>query len=317
MPDPRALIIGKLIFLFVFSLGVSSSSGETGGVGRSFPLPLPEAERILSEWLTESGFKIRESPSRSDQIFLDATRGEERWNILLRPQSPLACSVQAEYTRNGQVDPLKLEPLFAYLETYSRGPAPGKEKAEPKTIPPPVWSQTPGAVLIKGRAGREVLQFSGFVANRDGWVLSTAHDLKGVQELFVILDSGQELEGRMVKRDTRKDLSLIRVDARLPHSVDLPEGRNLLPVGEPVFAICHTEAGEKKIFSGVVSAPLRKVNDLPIWQVDMETLPGCSGSPVFDGQGRFSAVVKGRYRGTETIGFLIPRATVLEFLEGK
>jgi len=49
----------------------------------------------------------------------------------------------------------------------------------------------------------------------------------------------------------------------------------------------------------------------------METLPGCSGSPVFDGQGRFVSVVKGRYRGTETIGFLIPRATVLEFLKEK
>jgi serine protease Do len=77
------------------------------------------------------------------------------------------------------------------------------------------------------------------------------------------------------------------------------------------------ETGEKRIFSGAISAPLRKVSDLPLWQVDMETLPGCSGSPVFDGRGMFVSVVKGRYRGTETIGFLIPRATVLEFLKEK
>lgn len=210
-----------------------------------------------------------------------------------------------------------LEPLFAYLEAYCKGLAPSRDKAGPKKIPPQVLSQAEGAVLIKGRAGREVLQFSGFVGNPNGWILSTAHDLTGIKELFVILGSGQELEARLVKRDLRKDLSLIRVEFKLPHAVDLAGGRNLLMEGEPVFAICHNEAGEKRIFSGAISAPLRKVDDLPVWQVDMETLPGCSGSPVFDGQGRFVSVVKGRYRGTETIGFLIPRTTVLEFLEGK
>jgi len=317
MRDHRILIIVKLAFLFVLILSASSSPGETGDAWRSFPLPLPEAEKVLTEWLTGSGFKIREPPSRSDQIFLEATRGDESWHIVLRPQSPLASSVQAEYRRNGQPEASGLEPLFARLEAYSRALAPPKEKADPKKIPPPVLSRAGGAVLIKGLAGREVLQFSGFVVDPNGWILSTAHDLTGIQTLFVILGSGQELEARVVRRDPRKDLSLIKVESKLPSPVDLAGGRNLLPVGEPVFAICYTEAGEKRIFSGAISAPLRKVNDLPIWQVDMETLPGCSGSPVFDGQGRFVSVVKGRYRGTETIGFLIPRATVLEFLKEK
>jgi len=317
MRDHRILIIAKLAFLFVFLLSASSSPGETGDAWRSFPLPLPEAEKVLTEWLTGSGFKIRESPSRSDQILLKATRGSESWHIVLRPQSPLASSVQAEYSRNGRLEASGLEPLFAYLEAYSRGLAPPKEKADPKKIPPPVLSQAGGAVLIKGLAGRGVLQFSGFVVDPNGWILSTAHDLTGIQALFVILGSGQELEARLVKRDPRKDLSLIRVEGKLSSPIDLAGGRDLLPVGEPVFAICHTEGGQKRIFSGAISAPLRKVSDLPLWQVDMETLPGCSGSPVFDGQGRFVSVVKGRYRGTETIGFLIPRATVLEFLKEK
>jgi serine protease Do len=316
MRDHRILIIIKPAFLFVFLLSASLSAGEAGDLARSFPLPLPEAERVLTEWLTESGFRIRQSTSRSDRILLEATRGNESWHIVLRPQSPLASSVQAEYTRNGRPEASRVEPLFAYLEAYSGGLAPARDKTG-REIPLLVLSQAGAAVLIKGRVGKEVLQFSGFVVDRKGWILSTAHDLTGIQALVVILGSGQELEARLVKRDPRKDLSLIGVESRLPSSVDVAGGRNLLPEGEPVFAICYTEAGEKRIFSGAISAPLRKVNDLPMWQVDMETVPGCSGSPVFDGRGRFVSVVKGRYRGTETIGFSIPRETVLEFLREK
>ena len=308
------MILIKLAFLFGFLLSASLSPGEAGDVSRSFPLPLPEAERVLAEWLTESGFRIHESTSRSDQILLEATRGNESWHIILRPQSPLASSIQAEYTRNGRPEASRSEPLFAYLEAYSRGLAPAREKTD-RGIPLPVLSQAGGAVLIKGRVGKKVLQFSGFVVDRKGWILSTAHDLAGIQELFVILGSGQELEAKLIRRDLRRDLSLIGVEGQLLSSIDLAGGRNLLPEREPVFAVCYTETGEKRIFSGAISAPLRKVNDLPIWQVDMETVPGCSGSPVFDGQGRFVSVVKGRYRGTETVGFLIPRETVMEFLK--
>jgi serine protease Do len=47
----------------------------------------------------------------------------------------------------------------------------------------------------------------------------------------------------------------------------------------------------------------------------METLPGSSGGPVFDGDGRLVGVVKGRYRGTESKGFVIPARTIVDFLE--
>jgi serine protease Do len=45
----------------------------------------------------------------------------------------------------------------------------------------------------------------------------------------------------------------------------------------------------------------------------MEIYPGSSGSPVFDGEGNLVAVVKGRHRGTDSVGFLIPFETIVEF----
>jgi len=46
----------------------------------------------------------------------------------------------------------------------------------------------------------------------------------------------------------------------------------------------------------------------------MEILPGNSGSPVFNGAGDLIGVVKGRYRGTDDVGFMIPLDTITEFL---
>jgi len=46
----------------------------------------------------------------------------------------------------------------------------------------------------------------------------------------------------------------------------------------------------------------------------MKIYPGSSGSPVFDVQGNLVAIVKGRHRGTDSIGFLIPLETIIEFV---
>jgi serine protease Do len=57
------------------------------------------------------------------------------------------------------------------------------------------------------------------------------------------------------------------------------------------------------------------VDKLTYWQVNMEIHPGSSGSPVFDVQGNLVGIVKGRYRGTKSIGFLIPLETIIAFVK--
>jgi len=46
----------------------------------------------------------------------------------------------------------------------------------------------------------------------------------------------------------------------------------------------------------------------------MNIYPGSSGSPVFDARGQLVAMVKGRYRGTTTVGFLTPLEAIITFL---
>ena len=96
--------------------------------------------------------------------------------------------------------------------------------------------------------------------------------------------------------------------------VSLSTGRNLLGMGENIYAIGCPSNLRGTIAPGTIAGPPRLVNDLPLWQVAMDIFPGSSGSPVFDAQGRVMAMVKGRYRGTASVGFLTPMETIIAFL---
>jgi serine protease Do len=114
--------------------------------------------------------------------------------------------------------------------------------------------------------------------------------------------------------DKRYDLSLVDVGTALDAPIALSEGKILLEETERLFNIVCAANSNGTIYSGTVSGPPRKTDRQVLWQVNMQIRPGSSGSPVFDLQGNLVAVVKGRYRGADTVGFLIPFASVMKFL---
>ena len=302
--------VGCFLSLFLVS---SSSFAGPGSPWRFYPFPIAEVEGVLSRWLVDSGFEVSRTFPEVDTIQLNASKGNEGWQLRIKPQSPLATLISGQYTLNGQIVGTQIEDLWAYLEGYSknlRSPVKNIDQG----VPPLVLSQREAVVCIKARVRSEPIQFSGFIVDRKGLILSTAHDLEGVGEVTVILHNGQEFGGRLVKRDPHRDLALIDIQSKVNLWISLGKGRDLLELGEKVYSILDPIHHRGRIHPGLIVGPMRRVNNLPLWQVDMEVLPGSSGSPVFDAQGNIVAVVKGRFRGTEAVGFLIPLRTVKEFL---
>jgi len=287
---------------------------ETEGSMKLYPLPITELEGIIFNWLTHSGFEVRRTYLKMGQVQLNAVRANENWQILLRPRSPLATEVQARYSVGEQPDEARLQKLWGYISGYTKGPSVEKWDAY-QGIPTSVLSQIESVVCIRAKAKNEDIQLSGFIVDQDGLIICTAHDLKRVREIRVVLYDGREFKGHLVKTDTRRDLALIDINLKITAYVSLAEGRNLLGMGERLYSVgCPVNLGGT-VHSGVISGPPRLVNDLPLWQVNMQIQPGSSGSPVFDAQGNLVAVVKGRYRGTESVGFLIPFETIMEFVK--
>jgi serine protease Do len=280
-----------------------------------YSLPVADLEPILSDWLSHSDFKVQRIPLDSGQVKLSAVRAQEHWQIYLKPHSALATEVQV--SRSGYTSKYLAMPgeLAAYISGYIKALSVKRDNAN-QVIPPAVLSQIESVVCIKAKRGQENSQFSGFLLNTEGLIISTTHDLETLQEIKVILHDGRELKGDLVKFDSHKDLALVRAELMSKNIVSLATGRNLLEIGERVFTIGCPVNLIGTIYSGIVNGPPRRVKELPFWQVNMEIHHGSSGSPVFDVNGRLVGIVKGRYRGTTSIGFVIPLETIMSFMNG-
>jgi serine protease Do len=316
MRNPLSPSYGRTLGIFLgFLLFIQTPLfGGNQSPSRSYFLPMVEVEKVLSQWLSNSGFAILPTSRDFNQVQVKAIKGHERWEIRLKPHSPLACSIQAEYTHQDQKDLAKVEKLWAFLTDYSQGLSPVQESLAGKGQALS-FAQDESIVCIQADGKNQAIHFSGFIIDPKGFILSTAHDLGGLKEVTVILHDGLKIKGRLLKLDLFRDLSLIEVRRKFISFIAIDGRRNLPVVGEKVYAAGCPRQPRAKMQTGNIEGLLRQSDKLPLWQVSMETLPGSSGSPVFDSQGNLLGVVKGRYRGTDSIGFLIPLETVTEFLK--
>jgi len=285
----------------------------------SLSLPVVETEKIITRYLTDSGFEVVQKSPGSGQVKIFALKGNENWQILLKPHSPLSCDLLAAYTLNGKADESKLNELLSYIDNYSKSSGYSLEERMdlPAGLPAAVLSQMPLVACIETMKKNDLTQFTGFVIDTDGLIISTAHDLEDDEEFKVTFNDGKELKGHLIKIDYFRDLSLIKVNSKFKSSVSMWNERNLLKFGEKVYSVTCPIHDKETIHTGIIDKPIGFVNNLPLFQVEMKIFPGSSGSPVFDAQGKLLGVVKGRYRGTNSNGFIIPRETVIDFFTKK
>lgn len=288
-------------------------AADTDGGARLFPFPVVEAERMVSRWFMDSGYRILVEDSAAGGKQVSAQKADESWRIVLKPSSPLYTEVFARCAVAGAADAERLETLWSQLDRYTKGArtvGTSRNGATPKTI-----QQYDEAIICLGNtAGPGHIQLSGFVCNDSGLILTTAHDMTEYSVLTVLTRDGRRFDGRVIKVDHLRDLALIRAGFRPAVSISPAKGRLSLNLGETIYATGCPQGDLGTVYVGTVNSPPRLANAMPLWQVGMKVLPGSSGSPVFDGQGNLAGVIKGRYRGTDSVGFLIPVSTVLEFL---
>lgn len=300
-----------LVVLFAVLLRYGSSGAVPVDLG-SCPVPAEEASEFLAGWLRHHGYAVSRHDYPGDwMIRLDTRKDGEAISVEIRPQSPLASLLQLSTppgptgTENPNVSLLRTA-LQEYRSQVARDSARDSLPLTSRHL-----SQQGTLYCIEASVRGSVVSFSGFAVDRSGLVVSTAHDLKGVGRVTLTGADGTELAGTVIRRDVRRDLTLIKVDAPLPKTVSLDDGRPALHAGETVY-LPHCAGGTVEV--GVVDGPPALVSGQPYWQVKIKVTPGTSGSPLFDEAGTFAGVVKGRYRGTQTRGFIIPVETVREFL---
>ena len=165
------------------------------------------------------------------------------------------------------------------------------------------------------RAPRDFKQRSlgtGFIIDKKGFILTNNHVVEGTDEITVTLADKKEFVAKIIGRDSKTDLALIRIesDQVLPA---LPLGdSDKLEVGDWVMAIGNPYGLGHTVTAGIVSAKYRQIGagtyDNFI-QTDASINPGNSGGPLLDITGEVIGVntaIFSQSGGSIGIGFATP-----------
>ncbi|MHB1011826.1 MAG: S1 family peptidase [Desulfobacteria bacterium] len=292
--SPRLSWIALLLFL-----AVPASAGERTAA-HPVDLPAPETAARLERCLAESGFDVARHETPGAEIRILASRGEDVRALLVSPRSPLASVVEWGPGAGDPHAPGTPDDLRACID---RGGAPAEVLAGEGFV----------VCLRTRRDGREI-RFSGLLVGAKGTIVSTAHDLDRSEAVSVRLSDGRIVPGRIGRRDPLRDLSRIDLQEPIPGFPLERRVRDRLSPDEPVYSLGCADGRAVRLREGRVRGTPRRSGGMPLWEVRMETIPGSSGGPAFDAAGNLAGLVKGRFRGTKDRGYLIPVATILEFL---
>lgn len=185
-----------------------------------------------------------------------------------------------------------------------------------KRVAPAVVGVSIKSIVNYGyREGVEEGIGSGFIINKEGYILTNYHVIEGASSVKVVLSDGRETDARVINYDAQQDLAVIRIidDVELPGVVELGDSSSLL-VGEQVVAIGNPLGLEflGTVTTGVVSALNREVTisgkSITYIQTDAAINPGNSGGPLVNSKGEVIGIntAKIKTEGVEGIGFSIP-----------
>jgi len=151
---------------------------------------------------------------------------------------------------------------------------------------------------------------SGLVISEEGYILTNNHVVEKASEIKVKLEDGKEYDAKVIGRDPKTDLALIRVTpdsdfpkpARLGDSDKIRVGDWVMAVGNP-FGLGHT------VTTGIISAKGRVIGAGPyddFLQTDAAINPGNSGGPLFNMDGEVVGINTAIVAQGQGIGFAIP-----------
>ena len=158
---------------------------------------------------------------------------------------------------------------------------------------------------------------SGFVLDKEGYILTNAHVVDGARDVTVRLGEDDAVEAEIVGTDLSTDLAVLKVDpeeAKL-QPLELGDSRGVR-VGDPAVAIGNPFGFDRTVTTGIISALQRQIqapNGFSIdnvIQTDASVNPGNSGGPLLDADGRVigvnSQIATGGSQGSVGIAFAVP-----------
>lgn len=205
----------------------------------------------------------------------------------------------------------------AKTKTYKLTPAP--------QVPDVVKKVSPSVVAIIGKPndgeepGKEnrysLAHGTGVIYMSDGWIVTNAHVVKGMDHIVVVTADGKQYAGTAKSIDVESDLALVKINAaKLPvakfaaSDAAVQVGETVVAIGTPINFSLRNSATV-----GVVSGLNRAIDSsYKLIQTDAAINPGNSGGPLVNMKGEVVGINSQKFVdvNVDNMGFSIPASTV-------
>jgi Do/DeqQ family serine protease len=198
----------------------------------------------------------------------------------------------------------KLTPSVVNISTISK-----------KKIIRPSFDFSPFDEFFRGfrptpRYRREKSLGSGFIINKEGYILTNDHVVRDAASIKVKLSNEQVYDGRVVGGDPKTDMAIIKINAHGDLPVAVLGDSDSLEVGQWVIAIGNPFGLSRTVTVGVVSATGRTGMGIETYenfiQTDAAINPGNSGGPLLNINGEVIGINTAIVAAGQGIGFAIP-----------
>ncbi|HYD31873.1 MAG TPA: DegQ family serine endoprotease [Azospirillaceae bacterium] len=162
---------------------------------------------------------------------------------------------------------------------------------------------------------------SGFIIGADGHIVTNNHVIDKASEVQVTLHDGRTLKARVIGRDDKTDLAVLKVDTDKPLPYLQFGDSDKARVGDWVIAVGNPFGLGGTVTAGIVSARGRDIQQGPyddFLQLDASINRGNSGGPTFDTSGQVIGINSAIFSpngGSVGIGFAIPSTLAKPVIE--
>src|SRR6185295_1907612 len=176
----------------------------------------------------------------------------------------------------------------------------------------------PGGGDSSPQSQRREQSGTGFVVDKNGYIVTNNHVVEGVDRIKVKLHGDDtEYKARLIGTDRETDLAVIKIDAKHPLAPVTIANSDSVQVGDWAVAIGSPFGLEASVTMGIISATDRTSVGQQFQhfiQTDAAINPGNSGGPLLNIKGEVIGVntmIATQSGGSQGIGFALPINTVV------
>lgn len=153
---------------------------------------------------------------------------------------------------------------------------------------------------------------SGFVIDQTGYIVTNNHVIADADQISAVFNDGTTLQAKIVGRDTKTDLALLKVDSLKPLAFVNLGDSDKVRVGDWIVAVGNPFGLGGTVTAGIISAKARDINAGPFdnfLQTDAAINSGNSGGPMFNLKGEVIGINTAIFSpsgGNVGIGFATP-----------